>query len=179
MTIFLAGSHGVGKTYLAERTAARLGVQHATASQLIREEIGRSTWTDDRRVHDAAGNQDALIMAVRRRNVALPRLLLDGHFVLRDSEGQLIRLGVDVFSRLQIEAALLIEAPNELVAARLARRHGQVDELASIQALAVAEREHAIHVCAALNLPLILLQSPTEDQFASAVGDILHKAGQS
>ena len=40
MTIFVAGIHGVGKTFLAQPAAARLGMRYATASQLIREERG-------------------------------------------------------------------------------------------------------------------------------------------
>ena len=178
MTIFLAGAHGVGKTHLAERTVARLGVQHATASQLISEERGRSTWTHRRRVLDAAGNQDALVAAVRRRNVSSPRLLLDGHFFLRDPRGQLIRIDVGVFARLQIVATVLIEVPHEIVAQRLASRGGQVDKLTSIAALAVAEREHAAYVCSALDLPLISLQSPTEDQFVGALESILQQVGR-
>ncbi|MBX3717033.1 MAG: AAA family ATPase [Burkholderiales bacterium] len=175
MTIFLAGAHGVGKSYLAERTAKRLPVQHVTASQLIREERGRSTWTSDRRVNDASGNQDALIAAVRRRVDGSPRLLLDGHFVLRDSQGRLVRLDVDVFARLKIVATILIEAPHEIVATRLANRGGRIEELSAIEALAVAEREHATLVCSALDLPLISLQAPTEEQFAIAIEGILRQ----
>jgi len=45
MTIFVAGIHGVGKTYVAKPVAQRLGLRYATASQLIREERCRETWT--------------------------------------------------------------------------------------------------------------------------------------
>lgn len=179
MTIFLAGAHGVGKTYLAERAASRLGVQHVTASQLIREVRGRTTWTNDRRVVELDENQEALVAGVLRRTPASPRLLLDGHFVLRGSEGQLMRLDLSVFARLRIAAAVLIEAPHEIVAERLAIRGSSVDELSCVRALAVAEREHATHVCSELDLPLISLLSPTEEQFASAIERILRQARKS
>lgn len=173
MTIFLAGAHGVGKTYLAHRTALRLGVQHVTASELIKEERGRATWTHDRRVHQVAENQEALIAAVARRGSACQPLLLDGHFVLRGSAGQLVELGLDVFARLHVAAVVLIEAPDEIVAERLASRGGPCAELSSIRALATAERAHARRVCSLLGLPLVSLDSPSEEQFAQTVERLL------
>lgn len=178
MTIFLAGAHAVGKTYLAQRTASRVGVQHVTASQLIREERGRATWTHDRRVHEADKNQEALIAAVARRSSAQACLLLDGHFVLRGSEGQLIPLGVDVFARLRISATVLVEAPYEVVAERLASRGGTGVEVSSIRALAAAEREHAIHICSTLGLPLVPLLSPNEEEFARTLENLLLQVRQ-
>jgi adenylate kinase len=175
VTIFLAGAHAVGKTYLAHRTAARAGVQHVTASQLIREERGRVTWTHDRRVRDADANQEALIEAVIRLS-SVQALLLDGHFVLRGSGGQLIRLAVEVFARLRISATVLVEAPCEVVAERLAKRGEAKVQISAIRELAAAERDHAVNVCSTLGLPLVPLMAPTEDQFEVALRDLLSQA---
>ena len=46
MVIFLAGVHGVGKTFLGKPVAESLGFKHATASDLIREELGGQSWQD-------------------------------------------------------------------------------------------------------------------------------------
>lgn len=175
MTIFLAGAHAVGKTYLAERTAALVGLHHVTASQLIREERGYATWTVDRRVRDADANQEALIRAVVRRSCS-QRLLLDGHFVLRGDDGGLIRLAVEVFSALRVSATVLIEAPFEVVAERLAKRHRGEVPLSAIRELSAAERDHADHVCSVLDIPLVSLVAPDEDQFERVLRDLMSGA---
>ena len=69
MTTFIAGIHGVGKTYLAKPAAVRLGMTYATASQLIREERGRASWDASKMVDDVASNQAALVAAVSRIKV--------------------------------------------------------------------------------------------------------------
>ena len=173
MIIFLAGVHGAGKTYLATRTAARFGLRHVTASQLIREELGRANWTQDRRVEDVGANQEALIAAVKRSLDASEELLLDGHFVLRGPHGELVRLDLTVFSQLGISATVLVEAPHEVVSERLAQRAAPVVDLAHIQVLSVAEREHATRVCSALGVPITSLMLPTEEEFAQALEMVL------
>lgn len=169
MTIFLAGGHGAGKSYLAIRTAGQVALLHVTASQLIREERGRTSWTPDRRVTEVDENQLALIDAVERRHSAGERLLLDGHFVLRGSENQLVRLGVSVFAQLRISATILLEAPVDTVAERLAARCDVRANTKSIAELAKAEHEHAAHVCAELQVPLTILTAPTEEEFRDAL----------
>jgi adenylate kinase len=175
VTIFLAGAHAVGKTYLAERTGARAGLHHVTASQLIREERGCATWTEDRRVRDADANQEALIRAVLRRSSTQP-LLLDGHFVLRGDDGRLIRLAVEVFAGLRVSATVLVEAPCEVVAERLAKRHRTKVELSAIRELSAAERDHACYVCSVLGLPLVSVTAPNEDEFEGVLRNLVSNA---
>jgi adenylate kinase len=58
MTIFIAGIHGVGKTYLAKQAASEMGLKYATASQLIREERGHASWDSNKRVDEVENNQN-------------------------------------------------------------------------------------------------------------------------
>lgn len=162
MLIFLAGAHGVGKTFLGKPTAERLGIRYATASALIRDEMGSSNWDAAKRVKDIAANQEALISAVTRISAGGAHLILDGHFVLRDTDGNLDPLPVTIFSRLGVGAALLLEAPTEVVAKRLATR-GPSQPLHLIEELAIAERQHGELVCRELSVPLWKMTSPSED----------------
>ena len=66
MTTFIAGIHGAGKTHLAKPAAARLAMTYATASQLIRDERGRASWSMSKVVDELAENQAALVAAVSR-----------------------------------------------------------------------------------------------------------------
>ena len=107
MNIFVAGVHGVGKTFLTSRLPADLGLRHTSASKLIKEEATLQTWGVDKRVGDIEGNQLALTAAVRRHNTAGERLLLDGHFVLLDTVGNFVEIPVEVFRALQFQAVVL------------------------------------------------------------------------
>ena len=87
MNIFVAGIHGVGKTYLASHAASGSGMTHTSASKLIKEERGQATWSADKRVAEVDANQQALAKAIRRHNELGIKLLLDGHFVLLNNAG--------------------------------------------------------------------------------------------
>lgn len=167
--IFLAGVHGVGKGYLGMRVCAGLGVQHLTASQLIREEKGRESWGKDKVVIDVDDNQRALIQAVERLRASRRTLLLDGHFVLRAPDGNFIRLEIEVFSALKLAGVILLSEAADKIAARLQQRDGVRTTLDSIRALAAEEEAHAQDVCRALGIPLAVLASPTEISLSDAI----------
>ena len=173
--IFLAGIHGVGKGYLGSPVAKLLEMNHCTASQLIREEKGRATWGKDKLVTEVDDNQLALIRAVTRRHEAEQMMLLDGHFVLRSATGDLVRLPVEVFSSLHLSGVILLTENAPIIASRLAGRDSVSPSAASIAELANAEVAHAQHVCRALHIPLIVIQSPNETTLTDAVTQLLAK----
>lgn len=174
--IFLAGVHGAGKGYLGVPVAASLGIVHCTASQLIRDERGRATWGKDKLVADVDDNQLALINAVNRRRESTRTMLLDGHFVLRGGAGGLIRLATDVFSSLRLSGVILLCEDAKVIGARLASRDGVSTSSESIAELAAEEAAHARAVCCSLDIPLIVIDSPSEMQLTNAVVQLLADA---
>lgn len=171
MVIFLAGAHGVGKTFLGKPVADSLGIKHVTASTLIREEIGSQSWQENKHTSDVDKNQEALITAVSRISKEAP-LMLDGHFVLRNSEGIIVPLPVTVFNRLAIRSVILMETPSDVVASRLERR-GAAQSIQKIEEIATEELKHAQYVCGQLNIPLLRLLSATEEQLRSTINSML------
>jgi|SRR5690554_340981 len=169
MVIFLAGVHGVGKTFLGEPTAKLLGFQYATASSLIRRELaGKQNWAENKRTKNMDDNQEALISSVSKIvKKSQKSLVLDGHFVLRDEHGSLISLSSDIFKRLGVSYVILLEAPSATVAERLLVREAP-QPLEDIAALAEAECKNAENICNELNIPLIKLLSPSSEQLLSA-----------
>lgn len=174
--IFLAGVHGVGKGFLGAPVATSLGMTHCTASQLIRDEKGRATWGADKLVADVDDNQLALINAVNRCRESTHTMLLDGHFVLRSGAGELIRLDTDVFSNLRLSAVILLCDDAKVIAARLVCRDGVSTSSESVAELAAEEEVHARAVCCSLDIPLIVVNSPTEMQLMDAVVRLLADA---
>lgn len=178
MIIFVAGIHGVGKTYLGGPAAKELGLLHATASQLIREERGLSSWGDDKRVSSVDENQAALISAVRRHLANGQRLLLDGHFVLRTAVGEHTEIDVQVFADLGIGAVILLEAPHETVHGRLVTRGDSSWTAQELSAFSQREAEHAKNVSSQLGIELYSLHSPSEPEFTAAIEAVLNRRVQ-
>ncbi len=169
MNIFLAGVHGVGKTYLASQLPKTLGLMHTSASKLINEERTMPNWGADKRVSDVNANQVALTAAVQRHNAAGTRLLLDGHFVLLNAQGELTRLGTEVFESLNLDGVVLLEDDPNVIAMRIRERDGREAGIDHIVEFITAERSQAQMVCNELGIPHLILKAPNHDIFAEAI----------
>jgi adenylate kinase len=173
MTIFVAGMHGVGKTYLAKPASQRLGLHYATASQLIREERGAASWNSNKRVDEIDENQRALIIAVSRIRAAGMSLLLDGHFVLRGADSEPVPLPPEVFRELGCRGVVLLEADIERISQRLQARRDSSWELPEIARFVTQEREHAENICSRLDIPYKKIELATPAGFDAAVSMLL------
>lgn len=169
MNIFLGGVHGVGKSFLASQLPDELDIYHASASDLIKQELQQPNWGSDKMVGDAAGNQALLAAAVNRENDCGVRLLLDGHFVLKNNQGEYIYLGSDVFSSLNLKAVILLEAPPQVVRDRISKRDDRDEDIESIKRFLEAERSQAQKVCSALKIPLEILIEPTAQELIISI----------
>lgn len=169
MNIFLAGIHGVGKSFLAHRIPESIQLCHVSASALITEERSKPNWGTDKRVTDPLGNQALLAKAVKRKNDSGAVLLLDGHFVLKGSNGEFISLAVDVFSPLNLKAVVLLEAPPQIIAQRIFQRDGLQENIEKLEKFLQAERLQAQKVCGSLKIPLKILSCPTTDEFIRSI----------
>lgn len=177
MNVFVAGIHGVGKTFLANRLPLDIGLLHTSASVLIREERALPEWSAQKNVSDVDGNQIALASAVRRHNEKGTSLLLDGHFVLLDHLGHFVPLAADVFLPLNIGAVLLVEESPSVVAERVKNRDSLMREESWLALFMQKEREQAQAVCASLQIPLEVLYSVNESQFTDAVKKAMNTSG--
>ncbi|KWF29041.1 hypothetical protein WL84_10015 [Burkholderia cenocepacia] len=169
MTIFVGGVHAVGKTYVLQPVCEELGVRHATASQLIKEQRGLANWTVSRQVDDIDENQRALVAAVQRLEEGGETVVLDGHFVLRRGVDIHEKIGVETFAQLIVQGVILLEAPGETVAERLRQRGDTTWKQSEIEAFAGKELEHAQTVCTQLGIPLVRLYSPTVQDVRDAL----------
>jgi len=169
MNIFVAGIHGVGKTYLASRLPTTLGLVHTSASKLIKEECAMPNWGTDKRVLNADTNQLVLAAAVKRYNTAGTRLLLDGHFVLLNDQAEFLLLGTEVFKSLNLDGVILLETDPHTIASRIYERDSREVDIDHLVEFMKTERSQAQMVCDELQIPLIILQSSTPGTFVEAV----------
>lgn len=168
MTVFVAGVHGVGKTYLCKQYEGSFNAIHESASELIRKERALADWSIDKKVRDIDVNQIALTRAVKRICSNGQSLLLDGHFVLIGELAELTPIGVNTFEGLSISSVVLIEAAPSVISSRLSARDlskSAVDIGNFIQ----AERAHARAVCDHLGVSLHILYEPDFEEFSRVV----------
>lgn len=164
MTIFVAGVHGAGKTFAAKPACEKLGLIHATASQLIREERGQASWNAVKVVSEVELNQLALVSAARRVQERGAKLVLDGHFVLRRAIGDHERLPTEVFRALGCTAVLMIRCPVPVLLERLQAREDMSWSEAELAIFSEAEEEHGTRVARALNIPIMILNMPSPQE---------------
>lgn len=172
MTVFVGGAHAVGKTFILKPACEALGIRHATASQLIKEQRGFASWTDARQVDDINENQRALVSAVKRLEEFGETVVLDGHFVLRRDVNVHERISVATFAQLMLRGVILLEAPSKTIADRLLQRQDTTWELAELDTFAKKELEHATSICQQLDIPLIRLHMPTEAEVINAISTL-------
>lgn len=108
MTVFVAGIHGVGKSFLCKQYVNDSSVVYESASGLIRKERARVNWSIDKKVAHIDDNQIALRAAVNRIITAGQSLLLDGHFVLINERSEFVALDSSVFQDIGITGVVLL-----------------------------------------------------------------------
>lgn len=173
MIIFVAGIHGVGKTYLARLAVQQLGIKHATASQLIREERETQSWTENKQVSEIHNNQIALISALKKIKNTGESLLLDGHFVLLGGNNVHIKISNEIFRALEIDAVILLEADPDTICARLIARGDHSWDTTSLASFAASESTHAVSVSSSIGLPLQRMKNAGHVQFISTIKSFL------
>ena len=157
--IFVAGIHGVGKTSVCQEVTKVLPIQYHTASQLIREEKAAAIASNSKLVADVEGNQLLLIQAVRRVAAAHGRILLDGHFTLRNQLGNIELVDVSVFANLGITGIAVYKDEPEIIAQRINQRDGMAYSIEDIGNHQAEEIAHSRLVSSALNIPFVELQA--------------------
>lgn len=116
--VFVGGIHGVGKTTVCRTSCVELGLNYLSAGELIKQNKIRRAQQDlddGKRVANIDGNQDALTIELDSVIAAGQSYLLDGHFTLFDSRGQVDRIPLETFQKIHPKAVIVLtDAPEEI-----------------------------------------------------------------
>lgn len=167
MIIFVAGIHGVGKSYLCKAYSENENAIHSSASQLIKQQLKIENWGVNKYVSEIERNQMALLEALEGFK-GNELLLLDGHFVLLKSANEFQDIPEDVFLKANFSGCLLIETDLATVTERLMNRDGISSEV-DLEQFILKERARAEYICNKTGIPLIRLNSPSQTDFNEAV----------
>lgn len=154
--IFLGGVHGVGKSTLAKELATAVAGETISASQLIKEaRQGNLTWDSEKRVSAIAENQKLLVAAFVGREWGSSIIILDGHFTLKDTTGEIERISLEVFEALSPLMLVVLTDNPDNIASRLEGRDGLQHDVSLLKRMQVAEKEHAQLVGVKLGVDVI------------------------
>lgn len=158
--IFVAGVHGVGKTTCCVEVTKQIGVPHHTASGIIKAEKASAIAESSKNVRDVQGNQDHLVQGVRKIiEAGEKRFILDGHFTLLDTHGQIQIVATDVFALLNIDGVVVFYDDPERIKARLQERDKRDWDVSLLQMHQDAELAHSRLVATTLQLPIVKLEA--------------------
>lgn len=93
---FIGGIHGVGKSTICQQLCDKLNLTHLSASELIR-------WSDinedakNKKVKNVQDTQDRLIIGLRNTIQTESRYLLDGHYCLLNTNGEIENIPISTF----------------------------------------------------------------------------------
>lgn len=152
MNIFVAGTYGVGKTFICDKLSSLLSIPHFSSSQIIKHAgIQKS-------VFDVDLNQQRLISGLKSINSEYSSILLDGHFCILSQNG-MSTIGVDTFRALNLKAIVLLVQEPEVIFKRLKGRKGELFDVRSIERFQDSEVMQAQEVANKLGLPIKLVLS--------------------
>lgn len=171
--IFVGGVHGVGKSTHCQLYSERFGMRWFTASALIRAEMQTAIAKDSKAVVSPNGNQKLLLRSVHALTAANQPMLLDGHFTLLDSGGNIVPIDVEIFDQLGLKGVVLIQDQPESICDRLRERDGHEWSVHKVSLQQEAEISHAQVVATMIQVPMLRIEAFDVECFARAIGSIL------
>ena len=113
---FIGGIHGVGKGTICKEICSQTDLIHITASEVLK-------WNEisdlkNKNVEDIEDTQDRLVKGLERVVEKGKRYLLDGHFCLFNSKGEVERVPMATFKKISPSILLVVTAPTKLVKER-------------------------------------------------------------
>ncbi|TLS68127.1 hypothetical protein FEF65_03785 [Mariprofundus erugo] len=155
--LFVGGIHGVGKSTICQKAFGPLGYQCETASSLIAAHGRRIE--KEKRVNDVSDNQTVLLQQLQSAKEQYCRLLLDGHFTLINSQGQIEPIETAVFEAMNPGRLILIKGDTEEISRRLAARDNKKWDASFLTKFQNAEEGHARYVAEKIQVPLLIFEN--------------------
>lgn len=153
--IFLGGIHGVGKTTYSDFIKQHIpSIDLLSCSQVLQ-------WKDpkEKEVANVDENQNRLVTNLSKILSPNKHYLLDGHFCLRNTNGEIEPIGIETFRAIDPAMIVLLEEDASVIQERLQERDGKDYAIEDLKEFAKMEKEQASLVAKELNVPLFCIPS--------------------
>ncbi len=148
--IFVAGIHGVGKTYYCN--SLNDGIKNYSASDLIRNYKA----IEQKTVINVEENQNYLLNALLK--LKDKKIYLDGHFCLLGEKNIIQKVPLDVFKEINIIKIILLYSEPDKIYKRLKNRDNKEYSLKLLEKFQNKEIEYGEEIACKLNIPLIKIK---------------------
>ena len=153
--IFISGVHGVGKSYFCDMVKKSTGIESYSASTLITNKK-HTGFAKDKLIPDIDDNQQYLLQAIDELRSSGHNFILDGHFCLLNTSGEITRIPIDTFKSLNPDAIILLTEAPSVIAARRKERDGVNTSIQNIEEFQQEEYVYAKEVTAEINAKLFV-----------------------
>ncbi len=151
--IFIGGIHGVGKGTICDKVCEQTDFVHISASEILRwNEISRP---DNKKVENIQNTQDRLIAGLDRFLKKNEDYLLDGHFCLFNSEGQVEKVPIETFEKISPKLIVVVTAKIDIIKGRLEKRDNKLYDFDLLRNMQTSEKEYAQKISSKLNVPFV------------------------
>ena len=165
---FIGGIHGVGKTTICADICEQTKLHYLSASELIKwNEINPDIY--NKKVVNIPGTQDRLINGLKLTVQSGKNYLLDGHYCLLDSAGNVARVPVETFKMMNRTSFHIVIGELHKIKRRLEERDAKVYDLDLLGELQEKEIEHANKIAALLSMNLSIGSQADYSQILVAI----------
>lgn len=168
--IFLGGIHGVGKGTLCFKIKKEVEIEHVTASELLKW-IEVNTDPKNKLVADIPSMQDRLIAGLHQKVEPGRKYLLDGHFCLFDSQGNVEHVPFVTFSKINSILISVLIADPETIVKRLTERDGKSYSRQLISQMQEEEVTYGTWVADQLNIPFLIIEGD-DQKLINAINEL-------
>lgn len=168
-TIFVAGVYGVGKSTLCNALSKALNIPAFSAGDLI-SGVNGEKYGANKAVKNKENNQEILADIVSSLLLKDKKIILAGHFCIFDRNNNVDCLPESVFSNLEIERIILLEANVDRIVQNLTLRDGRRYSRDQLINLLREERSMAERIAQANSYPLYVHQMSFNDSDVSVCG---------
>ncbi len=153
--VFVAGIHGVGKTYLCQRLEESMDIGHFSASQLISEFKSEKLSGTDKSVKDISNNQDLLLKAIEKYIPPTRPTLLDGHCCLLNSDNEIERIPIETFIGIEPCSVIVLYDEISSVVEKISGRDGVSYDAKLLSCFQNEEIKYAREIAEHLRVPYL------------------------
>ena len=151
--IFIGGIHGVGKGTICNKICEQTDFVHITASEILRwDEISKP---DNKKVENIQNTQDRLIAGLDKALKENENYLLDGHFCLFNSVGQVEKVPMETFEKIAPKLIAIVTTKIDLIKERLEKRDNKEYDFDLLKSMQTSEREYSQQISLKLNVPFV------------------------
>jgi len=155
--VFVGGIHGAGKGTVCRLVCEQTGRLHLVASEVLKwNDISLS---ENKNVSNIADTQERLIRGLKNTIITGESYLLDGHFCLFDSNGNIEQVPLNTFGRIRPRFIAIVITYPVLIQQRLKERDGITYSLKTLSEMQEEESQHAKYIANIFGLDLIEIKN--------------------